>query len=228
MGKSKWPKWVIFSFIYKYIDIYIWFRGAKKHRNQRCIKYSASSKGFDLQEKTSMFLHLWKPGFEIARFFKKWFVSRHWVWHWWKNSILLCDKPKTNWDNLLHGQPHFFHEVFWFEWTNLFFAQVVFSWPKQLWSWNSVEISRVLEPNSSLHVCAQSLMRKVFCEMTSCLCAIPDVQGVLWNHFMFVCNPRPVRLAGVEGLLKGGGCLNGRRLLAAWRVALVFCYCRDS
>ena len=30
----------------------------------------------------------------------------------------------------------------------------------------------------SLHVCVQSLMCKVFCEITSCLCAIPDVQLV--------------------------------------------------
>ena len=30
----------------------------------------------------------------------------------------------------------------------------------------------------SLHVCVQSLMCKLFCETTSCLCAIPDVQIV--------------------------------------------------
>ena len=61
----------------------------------------------------------------------------------------------------------------------------------------------------SLHVCVQSLMCKVFCEITSCLCAIPDVQLVCdvciynWTLERF-----PLSLISVVSFLAFGQLLN--------------------
>ena len=97
-----------------------------------------------------------------------------------ENIRVCCVINQKLFDNLLHGQPYFFTRCFDLNEPTCFLRKSFFHDP------NSCEVGTLLKFqgfwNQTVHfmfACNPSCMRKVFCEITSCLCAIPDVQGVL-------------------------------------------------